>query len=556
MSLVLFRTPEHIIYIKIDHIKMSQKVLGSDGLKTMFDLIKDKTETLLIVANSTIDSQGNQQLVDMTEEYYDDIKTFYDKWEKYGQALHENPSLINLRVIYTPIPSQFHEDRYGIIRDFENLPAVGVAHGEIVTQSEELHETTEIYFNNGYAIYTAVVNFLTRNISFRITPLSGEGGDNPFVYDFESNTTSPGIITMGSGASAEGSQSLSVGEKSTSKGEYSHAEGGRTHANGEYSHAEGGDTYAEGAYSHAEGVECHSSGAWSHAEGRETQAFGQESHAEGFLSISYKKGSHAEGEGTSANGEYSHTEGGDTYTTGNYSHAEGFQTTASGNYSHAEGIHTVTTNEGELACGVYNLSAENQIFSVGVGYQLPEVHSLGEMEPLAINSPTPAATREVRRNAISVYTDGNIKILNTVNSKYHIQATSDGTFQKEYVDLQKLSNNYFFDGYSLGANALDSGQTIEGTLSLDEFNDILFATLHAGCIFIEFISNGSDSIRCTSVDSRRITSLGLIKGQCQIIWKENSYYDEELELKFNKTGDNIKFSITRGTPITTPPVIH
>ena len=102
--------------------------------------------------------------------------------------------------------------------------------------------------------------------------------------------------------------------------------------------AEGSNTTASGNYSHAEGLTSVASGAYSHAEGRSSStASGEASHAEGYGSTASGHYSHAEGQEATASGGFSHAEGNHTYANGMGSHAEGDHTTASMDYQHVFG---------------------------------------------------------------------------------------------------------------------------------------------------------------------------------------------------------------------------
>lgn len=159
------------------------------------------------------------------------------------------------------------------------------------------------------------------------------------------------------GASAEGSDTISVGG-------CSHAEGARTIASGVYSHAEGCQTIASGGTSHAEGNGTIASGAESHAEGTATIAEGRSSHAEGCRSTASGSYSHAEGYNTTASGKYSHTEGYETIANGEYSHAEGNSNIVIGTSSHVEGDSNGVGTSYSHAKGMYNLASNGVSYDV------------------------------------------------------------------------------------------------------------------------------------------------------------------------------------------------
>ena len=104
------------------------------------------------------------------------------------------------------------------------------------------------------------------------------------------------------------------------------------------------------------------------AEGSNTTASGYYSHAEGDNTTASGRGSHAEGNMTQATGLDSHAEGGYTTASSTYSHAEGSTTTASGAYSHAEGYGQMTGDKpisGEANATTYSVAGYFDLFNAG-----------------------------------------------------------------------------------------------------------------------------------------------------------------------------------------------
>lgn len=173
-------------------------------------------------------------------------------------------------------------------------------------------------------------------LTFDTAPTSGS--TNPVTSDgvkiyVDSSYTIAGQksgTTLGTKATAEGSNN-------TASGTCSHAEGTYTTASGTESHAEGHNTIASGNSSHAEGGHSKATGYMSHAEGSETEASGENSHAEGNYNTASGTCSHAEGISTTASGKNSHAEGTGTLASGNSSHAEGNGTTAQRKAQHVIG---------------------------------------------------------------------------------------------------------------------------------------------------------------------------------------------------------------------------
>lgn len=90
------------------------------------------------------------------------------------------------------------------------------------------------------------------------------------------------------------------------------------------------------------------------AEGTDSTASGNNSHAEGNNTTASSSQAHAEGNNTVASANYSHAEGNSTTASGTSSHAEGDNTTASGSYSHAEGLGTTANHRSQHVFGEYN----------------------------------------------------------------------------------------------------------------------------------------------------------------------------------------------------------
>lgn len=154
-----------------------------------------------------------------------------------------------------------------------------------------------------------------------------------------------GTICVGTGAHAEGLNSMAFALAA-------HAEGRDTKALGTYSHAEGRSTLAVWG-AHSEGQYTYAIGLSSHAEGRATRASGDSAHSEGVYTTAANSGAHAEGSSTQALALYGHAEGqgSKVETSGTAAHAEGGYTQAKGVYSHSEGYKTGTGGHGAHAEG-------------------------------------------------------------------------------------------------------------------------------------------------------------------------------------------------------------
>ena len=176
--------------------------------------------------------------------------------------------------------------------------------------------------------------------------ISGEISNEELLPIWKENKFTAAV---GSGAHAEGFNTLALGNSS-------HAEGIQTASIGNYSHSEGKDTSAIGLYSHAEGTLTEAVGEKSHAEGNTTKAYANNSHAEGYKSTTNSEAnySHAEGRETITNGEGSHAEGFKSEASGNYSHAEGGYNKAVGPYSYARGLRTIAKGENSYSSGQCN----------------------------------------------------------------------------------------------------------------------------------------------------------------------------------------------------------
>ena len=96
-------------------------------------------------------------------------------------------------------------------------------------------------------------------------------------------------------------------------------------------------------------------GSYATAEGSQTTASSECSHAEGNFTTASGYTSHAEGSNTTASSDCSHAEGNQTTASGQYAHAEGNSTTASGYCSHAEGRFTTANHKAQHVFGEYNV---------------------------------------------------------------------------------------------------------------------------------------------------------------------------------------------------------
>lgn len=202
-------------------------------------------------------------------------------------------------------------------------------------------------------------------------------GDNSHAEGHQTSATTIHTHAEGDNTIASGIASHAEGYKSLASGVASHAEGLSSLAFGDYSHAEGGGydyihtTYysggtASGSGAHAEGWETVSSDWATHAEGFQTSATTRFSHAEGYLTLASGFPSHAEGGETIASGQYSHTEGFRTLATGAYSHAEGFGTKASGQSSHAENTQNTASASNSHAGGNQSTASGTTSFVHGL----------------------------------------------------------------------------------------------------------------------------------------------------------------------------------------------
>lgn len=180
-------------------------------------------------------------------------------------------------------------------------------------------------------------------------------------------------------------------------GDYSHAEGYCTESNGISSHAEGENCSAEGRGSHAEGNTSISTGEYSHAEGSACHASGNSSHAGGTDSWAYATASFAHGDECHAHDANSVALGYLCHASGEASIVAGSRCTSDANAAVVLGLDNQALYEdGEFACGKYNSSKPNMIFSVGIG-----------------------SSSQNRKNAIEVYSDGEIKLYSKAKDAYY-----------------------------------------------------------------------------------------------------------------------------------------
>ena len=92
------------------------------------------------------------------------------------------------------------------------------------------------------------------------------------------------------------------------------------------------------------------------AEGTNTMANGSNSHAEGVNTIAFGMAAHAEGYFTQASGISAHAEGSNTVAGEMNSHAEGLNTNALADNSHAEGWSTIANHKSQHVFGEYNIA--------------------------------------------------------------------------------------------------------------------------------------------------------------------------------------------------------
>lgn len=108
-------------------------------------------------------------------------------------------------------------------------------------------------------------------------------------------------------------------------------------------------------------------GTASHAEGRYTKAYGHSSHAEGQSTIASGSDSHAEGQFTTAYGDASHAEGYYSMAVGNYSHADGYYATASGSKSHVIGEYVSSSAGSSIMIGAYLTANQTASYNTALG---------------------------------------------------------------------------------------------------------------------------------------------------------------------------------------------
>lgn len=193
----------------------------------------------------------------------------------------------------------------------------------------------------------------------------------------------PEIMPISKGGTGNNEGYIRTGLKpNTTIGTKATAEGSNVTASGYISHGEGTLTKATGNYSHSEGDATTASGSSSHSEGNTTTASGYYSHAEGYNTTASGTCAHAEGSREDNSGTITQTQ-----ATGEASHAEGMGTLASGKASHSGGLGTNATQQAQTAIGQYNSVKTNTLFEVGNG-----------------------SNRSSRSNAFEVYKNGDVNV--------------------------------------------------------------------------------------------------------------------------------------------------
>lgn len=294
------------------------------------------------------------------------------------------------------VPYQIGADSRNVTYSPNAETVEGSVHKEL--QKNNIHKNTIIANNAG----VHGLRYTNNKLQVQVpggdwTPIDfGTGDMKKADYD---EPGQDGVIGTEHGGTGNTSGYIRTGAKSGSTiGSGATAEGGDTIASGVASHAEGIESQATGIGSHAEGGSIEeyqgatyignggaATGLGSHAEGSDTTASGNQSHAEGIKSEATGMGSHAEGgyytsntlnprdrvqyPGGTATGHSSHAEGTKTQAIGNSSHAEGNDTTASGDQSHAEGRKNIAAGDYSHVGGQGNIITENGRSSIAHGKQ-------------------------------------------------------------------------------------------------------------------------------------------------------------------------------------------
>ena len=266
----------------------------------------------------------------------------------------------------------------------------------------------------------------------------------------EGNTTSatgPVAHTEGSSTVASGTAAHAEGSATKATEAATHAEGSNTLASGYQAHAEGSNTTASNSSAHAEGYGTSAAGVNSHAENSLTIASGPQSHAEGGSSVASGAQSHAEGENSSAIGTTAHAEGKQTCAYGYRSHAEGYLTRAIGVNSHAEGYQTSANGNHSHAEGGYT--------SAGYNYQHVQgkYNDNKETNAFEIGNGTDGA----RSNALEVTWDGNLIALGDITD-------GDGNTLANMIGISQI-------GMANGVASLDSNGKIPASQLPDTGSD-------------------------------------------------------------------------------------
>ena len=244
-----------------------------------------------------------------------------------------------------------------------------------------------------------------------------------FVFtDHNANSGITGNVTAG----ATGGWAVAIGSRASASGENSYARGNYVIANATLSHAEGEDSVASGPMSHAEGYKTTASGSQSIALGNSTISSGNNSIATGLL--------------TSATNSQAAAFGYNTKATGDTSFAEGNTTVASGNFSHAMGLGTEANFPYMLAVGAYNdPGTDLKVFEVGCG-----------------------TGPEGKKNALSVYQDGSVRVTNAPSNALDVVRKQDMTL---YLHMLTISDPTNHPGTKIYTNLYNYSNTAISTMS-------------------------------------------------------------------------------------------
>ena len=158
-------------------------------------------------------------------------------------------------------------------------------------------------------------------------------------------------------------------------------------------------------------------------------------------------------------GRYAFAEGQETEASGIASHAEGYNTIAEGSFSHANGNSTIAAGESQTVIGKYNISDENNEYSLIIGN---------------------GDTNTTRSNLLTIDWQGNATLSGKIITSGEEPTEDNELVSKQYVDELVENTSSQASSTALSEIGYDIGTTKKSLLNTD-FIDLIYPV---GSIYI------------------------------------------------------------------------